>query len=54
MVGGRLIIPLGGAPRQQTLIKITPRREREYQKENLGAVAFVPLIGEPSGEDRGV
>ena len=45
-IGGRLVIPVGEEERQQTLIKLTRKSEPEFEQENLGAVAFVPLIGE--------
>jgi protein-L-isoaspartate(D-aspartate) O-methyltransferase len=41
--GGRLIIPVGG-PSRQDLIKIT-RKGSTFEKRNLGAVRFVPLVG---------
>jgi len=44
-VGGRLVIPVGGEDRQ-TLCKITRRSQHGYDEESLGAVTFVPLIGE--------
>ena len=43
-VGGRLIVPVG-AEGQQQLMRVT-RRETGYHKEMLGAVAFVPLLGD--------
>src|SRR5437016_11919253 len=45
-IGGRLVIPVGEEARYQTLIKLTRKSETEFEEENLGAVAFVPLIGE--------
>lgn len=42
--GGRLIIPLGGLYLQE-LFRLTKKGEY-LQKENLGSVRFVPLIGE--------
>src|SRR5438045_8099113 len=45
-IGGRLVIPVGEGERRQTLIKLTRRSDAEFEEENLGAVAFVPLIGE--------
>jgi protein-L-isoaspartate(D-aspartate) O-methyltransferase len=42
-VGGRLIVPLGPEGEQQ-LVRFT-RREQRIERENLGAVAFVPLLG---------
>lgn len=44
-VGGRLIIPVG-SERAQDLVRITRRSQREYERENLGPVRFVPLVGE--------
>jgi len=43
-IGGRLVIPVGGSDYGQRLMKITRRSDR-FEEENLGAVAFVPLIG---------
>jgi protein-L-isoaspartate(D-aspartate) O-methyltransferase len=42
-VGGRLIVPLGPEG-EQTLTRFT-RREQRLERESLGAVAFVPLLG---------
>jgi protein-L-isoaspartate(D-aspartate) O-methyltransferase len=41
--GGRLIVPVGPEGKQQ-LLRLT-RRESGVGRENLGAVAFVPLLG---------
>ena len=43
--GGRLIIPLGSTTFHQNLTLVTKRRGKVEVKE-LGAVAFVPLVGE--------
>jgi protein-L-isoaspartate(D-aspartate) O-methyltransferase len=43
--GGRLVIPVGGEERTQTLRKLTRTGHSDYEEENLGSVAFVPLIG---------
>ena len=45
-IGGRLVIPVGGEERRQSLRKIVRRSETRYDEEDLGAVMFVPLIGE--------
>jgi protein-L-isoaspartate(D-aspartate) O-methyltransferase len=45
-VGGRLIIPVGRHRFRQTLRRVTRRGELEYEQDDLGGVAFVPLIGE--------
>jgi len=42
-VGGRLIVPLGPEGEQE-LVRFT-RREQRVERESLGAVAFVPLLG---------
>ena len=42
-VGGRLIVPIGPEGEQQ-LLRFT-RREQRIEREPLGAVAFVPLLG---------
>ncbi len=44
-VGGRLVIPLGDDQRTQILVRIT-RTEAGFSREDFGACAFVPLIGE--------
>ena len=42
-VGGRLLVPIGPEGEQE-LMRFT-RREQGMQRESLGAVAFVPLLG---------
>jgi protein-L-isoaspartate(D-aspartate) O-methyltransferase len=42
-VGGRLLVPVGPEGEQQ-LIRFT-RKEQRMEKESLGPVAFVPLLG---------
>ncbi|HUA88680.1 MAG TPA: protein-L-isoaspartate(D-aspartate) O-methyltransferase [Steroidobacteraceae bacterium] len=42
-VGGRLLVPVGPEGEQQ-LVRFT-RREQRVERENLGPVAFVPLLG---------
>ncbi len=44
-IGGRLVIPLGPDPYEQRLVRIVRATAEEYQREELEAVAFVPLIG---------
>jgi len=44
-IGGRLVIPVGDQPRSQELIRVTRTAEHEFERETLGAVSFVPLIG---------
>jgi protein-L-isoaspartate(D-aspartate) O-methyltransferase len=42
--GGRIIIPIGKTQTRQQLVRAT-RRQGELQIEELGAFAFVPLVG---------
>jgi protein-L-isoaspartate(D-aspartate) O-methyltransferase len=44
-VGGRLVIPVGRNRRKQRLIRVTRWDQDRYSEDDLGAVAFVPLIG---------
>jgi protein-L-isoaspartate(D-aspartate) O-methyltransferase len=44
--GGRLIVPVGPEGEQE-LVRFT-RREQRLERESLGAVAFVPLVGGPA------
>lgn len=44
--GGRLIIPVGEKMTHQSLLRITRTSATDYEEENLGAVRFVPLVGE--------
>ena len=45
-VGGHLVIPVGSEHSVQSLERITRLGENEFRTEDLGAVRFVPLIGE--------
>jgi len=49
--GGRLVIPAGPSAREQTLLRITRINKDEVEIEELGAVRFVPLIGEQGWQD---
>ena len=42
--GGILVIPVGGMHLYQTLIRLR-KKDEKILEENLGGVAFVPLIG---------
>lgn len=42
-VGGRLLVPVGGEGEQE-LIRFT-RKEQRVERQSLGGVAFVPLLG---------
>jgi protein-L-isoaspartate(D-aspartate) O-methyltransferase len=50
-IGGRLVIPVGTG-RAQELVRVTRRSETEYEREDLGAVQFVPLIGAQGWAER--
>lgn len=43
--GGRLVIPIGSASQGQRLLRITRRAPDTLERENLGEVMFVPLVG---------
>lgn len=45
-IGGRLVIPVGDERNVQQLIRAIRRSDTEFEYEELGAVRFVPLIGE--------
>ena len=48
--GGRLVIPVGDQHRAQHLLRVR-NKSGEYVQEDLGAVAFVPLIGAEGWQD---
>lgn len=43
--GGRIVMPIGGPHSAQSLIKVTKTEDGTLDREDLGAVRFVPLIG---------
>jgi protein-L-isoaspartate(D-aspartate) O-methyltransferase len=43
--GGRLVMPVGAAEGDQTLVRITRGTDGPWRREDLGAVRFVPLLG---------
>lgn len=45
VVGGRLVIPVGEVERKQRLVCVKRISDKEFERRELGAVAFVPLIG---------
>ncbi len=45
-IGGRLVIPIGENQKAQKLIRVTRAATNDFQTEDFGACAFVPLIGE--------
>lgn len=44
-IGGKLVIPIGQDQKTQRLYRVT-RAAKNFQTEDFGACAFVPLIGE--------
>jgi protein-L-isoaspartate(D-aspartate) O-methyltransferase len=51
-IGGRLVIPVGDTPRLQTLLRVRRTGADTWTEEDLGAVTFVPLIGEEGWDGR--
>jgi protein-L-isoaspartate(D-aspartate) O-methyltransferase len=49
--GGRLVMPLGDPGAVQQLIKVTRQPDGSLAREDLGAVRFVPLIGQEGWSD---
>ncbi len=49
-VGGRLVMPVGARGIQQ-LVRVTRAGETRFEREPLGEVAFVPLIGDQGWHD---
>ena len=43
-IGGRLVVPTGTADHQR-LVRITRRDVAQYERDDLGEVRFVPLVG---------
>ena len=48
---GRLVMPLGNPGSVQELVKVTRASDGSLSHESLGAVRFVPLIGEEGWSD---
>jgi protein-L-isoaspartate(D-aspartate) O-methyltransferase len=49
--GGRLVMPVGEAPRRQRLCRVTRDARGGFHEETLQEVMFVPLIGEQGWRD---
>ena len=45
-LGGRLVMPVGEREGEQRLIRVTRTGANHFEEDDLGGVAFVPLIGE--------
>jgi protein-L-isoaspartate(D-aspartate) O-methyltransferase len=52
-IGGRLVVPVGGRWQTQHLLKITRESATTFREEDLGMVAFVPLVGEEGWTEEG-
>lgn len=50
VIGGRLVMPVGSEQRAQRLVRLIRKDEKEYERENLSHVRFVPLIGQQGWE----
>ena len=50
-VGGHIVMPLGSPGWAQFLVKVTKRSDGSVERENMGSVRFVPLIGEEGWND---
>lgn len=49
--GGRLVIPIGEEKESQELIRVV-RHGEKFKYEELGAVSFVPLVGEAGWQEQ--
>src|SRR6478672_4434771 len=49
--GGRLVMPVGRSRDSQRLVVVRRTGDRRYEQSELGAVRFVPLIGEHGWQD---
>ena len=49
--GGRIVMPIGQPGWPQELVKVTKRDDGTVERQNLGGVRFVPLIGEEGWKD---
>jgi protein-L-isoaspartate(D-aspartate) O-methyltransferase len=51
-VGGRMIIPVGEATNIQRLVRAKRTSDTDWPEDDLGPVAFVPLVGEQGWQGR--
>ncbi len=49
--GGRLVIPVGARPGEQRLLGLVKEEDGTLREERLGAVRFVPLVGDEGWPD---
>lgn len=52
-IGGRLVMPVGEPQGVQSLMKVVRTNAKDFTRENLGAVRFVPLLGAHGWDDSG-
>jgi protein-L-isoaspartate(D-aspartate) O-methyltransferase len=50
-IGGRLVIPVGEEKTLQSLLRVTRTSSDSYEREDLGDVRFVPLVGAGGWEE---
>ncbi|ANN70593.1 protein-L-isoaspartate(D-aspartate) O-methyltransferase [Bordetella bronchialis] len=50
-IGGRIVMPVGRSRAGQRLVRVTRVGRDEFDEEDLGGVAFVPLVGEQGWPD---
>ncbi len=51
-IGGRLVIPVGPTLETQELLRVRRTGENSFEQDDLGAVRFVPLIGEAGWREK--
>ena len=51
--GGRIVMPIGDPHAVQSLVKVTKHEDGTLDREELGGVRFVPLLGEHGFAPRG-
>ena len=49
--GGRIVMPIGSPDSVQHLVKVTKQADGSVRQSDLGAVRFVPLVGEEGWSD---
>ena len=52
-IGGTLVMPVGEPAAVQNLVKVRRLGEEDFEREDLGPVRFVPLIGEHGWDSGG-
>lgn len=53
-IGGRLIIPVGPSLEHQQLLRVRREDAENYRYETIGAVRFVPLVGQEGWKSEGI